>query len=521
MKTIILTILDGWGIGEKHQGNPIWQVQTPTFDWMKKNFPMLSLQASGIAVGLPWGEEGNSEVGHLTLGAGKVLFQHFPRITMAIKDGSFFSNPALRGAFLHAKKTGGRVHIVGLLTSGNVHASFEHLIALLQLARKEEAADVLLHLFTDGRDSQPQEAPKLIEKLRKEINLLGIGRIASIAGRFYALDRDERWDRTYRVWKVLSQGSPTKPTPEEVLNETYKRGLNDEFVEPTMIGDIEIAKNSVVKPGDSLIFFDFREDSARQIVEPFADPQFQGFERTMIENLYIATMTEYRPGLTQNVAFPPQSITQPLAKVLSDAGKRQLHLAESEKAAHVTYFFDGLRSEPFPQELWVIVPSPKSFKFEEVPELAAHEIMNRLIEAIEEGIYDFILVNFANADLIAHTGNWGAALKVITLIDGLMNRLSRICLERKVPLIITSDHGNIENMLNPITGRVETRHDPSPVPFHLIDQRFYRPRSDEEIRRSEREISGSLADVAPTILNLFNLPKPPEMTGDSLLPLCK
>lgn len=521
MKTTVLAILDGWGIGEHHQGNPIWQTKTPTFDWMRQNFPMLALQASGIAVGLPWGEEGNSEVGHLTLGAGKVIFQHFPRITMAIKDGSFFSNPALTGAFSHARKTGGRVHILGLLTSGNVHASFEHLTALLRLAKAENMPGVLLHLFSDGRDSQPKEAPKLLQALRKEISAIGAGMIASISGRFYALDRDQRWDRTARVWKLLTEGAPVKAAPEDALQETYSRNLTDEFVEPAMVGDPETARQSVIQPGDAMIFFDFREDSILQLAESFADPEFQGFPRRMIENLYIATMTEYRPGLTAHVAFPPQRITAPLAKVLADAEKRQLHLAESEKAAHVTYFFDGLRSEPFPQELWVIIPSPKSFKFEEKPELAAHDIMHRLVEAIEEGIYDFIVVNFANPDLIAHTGDFNAALKVVTLMDALMNRLAKVCLAAKSPLIITADHGNIESMINPLTGTVETRHDPSPVPLHLIDQRFARPRSEEEIRRAEREINGSLADVAPTILNLFGIPKPPEMTGESLLPLCR
>jgi 2,3-bisphosphoglycerate-independent phosphoglycerate mutase len=521
MKTIVLTILDGWGIGAHHEGNPIWQTQTPTFDWMRQNFPMLALQASGIAVGLPWGEEGNSEVGHLTLGAGKVIFQHFPRITMAIKDGSFFTNPALTGAFVHAKQTGGKVHILGLLTSGNVHASFEHLVALLRLAKEQNAPGTLLHLFSDGRDSQPKEAGRLLQNLRKAITEIGAGVIASISGRFYALDRDQRWDRTERVWKLLTEGSPVKATPEEALDETYRHNLDDEFVEPAMVGKADAARQSVIRPGDALIFFDFREDGVLQIAESFANPEFQGFQRPFIDNLYVATMTEYRPGLTEHVAFPPQRITEPLAKVLSDAGKRQLHLAESEKAAHVTYFFDGLRSEPFSQEFWVIVPSPQSFKFEQAPELAAHEIMNRLTEAIEEGIYDFIVVNFANPDLIAHTGDFNAALKVVALMDTLMNRLSKICLAAKAPLIITADHGNIESMINPLTGTVETRHDPSPVPFHLIDQRFYRPRSEREQRAAQREINGSLADVAPTILNIFNIPKPPEMTGESLLPFCK
>lgn len=530
-KPLVLAILDGWGIGERHQGNPVWQAPTPTFDWMRKDFPILALQASGIAVGLPWGEEGNSEVGHLTLGAGKVIFQHFPRITMAIKDGSFFSNPALTGAFAHCRKTGGKVHIIGLLTSGNVYASFEHLAALLRFAKRQNfdagpaknqnAPAALLHLFSDGRDSKPRGSPDLLKKLRREIETAGAGTIASISGRFYAMDSDQRWNRTERVWKLLTQGGRVSKLPEQALEEAYSRNLSDEFVEPTLIGAPEETESLLIKPGDALIFFNFREDSALQIAESFADSQFKGFSSQPIENLYVATMTEYRQGLTEHIAFMPQKITEPLAKTLSEAGKRQLRLAESEKAAHVTYFFNGLRPEPYPQEFWVIVPSPTSFKFEQVPELAAHEIMNRLAGAMEERIYDFILVNFANPDLIAHTGDFNAALKVVTLMDTLINRLSQICLRAKSPLIITSDHGNIENIIDPRTGITDVSHDTNPVPFHLIDQRFSRPRTDKEQRQAEREVNGSLADVAPTILNLFNIPKPPGMTGESLLPLCK
>jgi len=518
MKPLILVILDGWGKGEHNQGNPIWQVPTPTFDWMEHNFPMLTLQASGIAVGLPWGEEGNSEVGHLTIGAGRVVFQHFPRITIAIKDGSFFTNEALVGAFEHARKTGGKVHVAGLLTSGNVHASFEHLVALLKLAKNQNATQLLLHLFTDGRDSAPKEAPALLKKLLKEINTIGIGTVASLSGRFYAMDRDQKWSRTEEVYKLLTEANRIEPTAESLLEKTYKRNLTDEYVEPTFIGDASSAAEHTVKSGDAIIFFNFREDSALQIAEPFANSAFNSFPIKPLESLYVATMTEYKPDLTPHVAFPPQKITNPLAKVLSEANLRQLHLAESEKAAHVTYFFDGLNPSPFPGEFWVTIPSPVSFRFEETPELSAREIMARLLEAVEEGVYNFILVNFANPDLIAHTGNFDASLKVVALMDQLMNKLSQFCLKLKVPLIITSDHGNIENMLNPLTGVPETRHDPSPVPFYVIDQRFFRHRSDAEIKTREREVLGSLADVAPTVLNLLNISKPAEMSGESLLP---
>lgn len=511
MKPLILMILDGWGIGGKTQANPINQVQTPTFDWMKKNFPYLSLQASGIAVGLPWGQVGDSEVGHLTLGAGRVIWQHYPRITMAIKDQSFFQNQALLNAFLNAKENKKKVHLIGLLSGVNFQASFEHLVALLEMA-KTQGISPLLQLFTDGKETDPKDAKNLLKKLEEEIEKFGVGRLASLSGRFYAMDRDEHWERTEKVFGLLTEGGKIKSSATEILEEAYGRGLSDEYVEPSLIGKPEEIPSLIVESGDALIFFNFREDHARQLVQLFTSRR---------QDIFITTFTQYVEGLPVAVAFSPEKVSLPLGKVLSDAGKRQLRLAESEKSTHVTYFFNDLLSQPFPGEYWVIVPSPKTIKFGEHPELSAKEVENRLIEAMEEGVYEFILVNFANPDLIAHTGNFDASLKVVELMDRMLNRVANASLKLGVPLIVTSDHGNIEQMLDPISARTETVHNPSPVPFHLIDQRFLRERSEKEIAGAEKEVRGGLVDVAPTILELMGIPKPTQMTGQSLLKYCK
>jgi len=520
MKPVVLLVLDGWGIGEKSQGNPISQVPTPTFDWMKKNFPSLALQASGINVGLPWGQAGNSEAGHLAMGAGRILYQHYPRITMAIRDGSFYKNPAFLDAFRYAKTRQAKVHFVGTLSSSNVHASFGHLDALLELA-KNAGVDPLLHLFTDGRDSPPRDAKKNVERVASMLEKIGVGKIASLAGRFYAMDRDDNWERTEKAFRLLVENGKIKKSTSEILDETYELDLTDEFVEPTLIGAPEDAGRLTVGENDSLIFFNFREDCMAQLARAFADPALDKFPRPNLASIFVVTMTQYAEGLNAKVAFPKEYITHPLGWVLSRQEKRQLRLTESERASHVTFFFNGLRAEPFPNEYWVVIPSPRVFRLEEVPELSSAEVLERLLQSMEERVYDFILVNFPNADLIAHTGNFDAALKVVKIMDRVVNKISSEALKLKIPLIVTSDHGNIENMLHPLTGRVDTVHDEGPVPFYLIDKRFFRARSDNEIAQSEKEISGGLVDVAPTVLEIMGLEKPDTMTGQSLIPLLK
>ena len=510
---VILVILDGWGIGPKDDTNPIHVQGTPNLNYIKENFLAGSLQASGISVGLPWNEEGNSEVGHLTIGAGKVLYQHFPRITLSIRDGSFAQNPAFLGAFAHAKKNNGALHLAGLITQGNIHASLEHLFALINLV-KNNNLKVNLHIFSDGKDSEPQSVIGLLSNLKNDFE--EALNFTSISGRFYALDRDNKWNRTQLTYDAMTGNGPVSLNIGEAVKATYAKNLNDQFIEPRILD-----RTNCIKENDALIFFDFREDSIRQIASAFADPNFSQFPVQKFKNMYVATMTQYADSFQVPVAYSSEKITQPLAKVLSDSGKSQLHIAETEKYAHVTYFFNGYQEPPFPNEYRILVPSHGVSSHAEKPEMQASEITARAIETIREKSFDFLLVNYANADIIAHTGNYEAAKIAVKIIDDSVGSLIRAVLEQNAVMIITSDHGNIENMINPKTGAATTTHDLSPVPIYIIGNEFAKPKSASEIAAAENEVSGILSDVAPTILSLLDIPKPVEMTGQNLLPILK
>jgi 2,3-bisphosphoglycerate-independent phosphoglycerate mutase len=521
-RNVLLVILDGWGIGSHDESNPVYAAKPQVIESIKRRFPIGCLQASGITIGLPWGEEGNSEVGHLTLGAGKVLYHHFPRISLAIQDGTFFQNKILKNAFAHAQKNNSDLHFVGLLSAGNVHSSFEHLTALLEFAKRENFDRIYFQLFTDGRDSPPKSAPELLKNLEKIVQEKNRGVLASLSGRFYALDRTQHWDRTEKVYKILTgEGLPagrqgkTAAGYDEVLTETYQQNLNDSFVEPAIIG-----ASHPVKDNDAVIFFDFREESPRQLVAAFADPDFPNFSVKKFSNLYLATMTQYEEKFNLPVVFPPESINEPLGKVLSDHNKTQVRIAETEKYAHVTFFFNGYRKEPFPNEYRILVPSINAPHYDQFPEMMARTVTDRAINSINENVYDFILVNYANPDTMGHTGNYEAAIKAIKIIDQEIGRLLRTVLAQPdTVMIITSDHGNIERMLDPLTGLVETKHDPNPVPIYLVGNNFEKMKSESETQKSETLNLGTLADVAPTILDLLGLPQPKEMTGNNLLPL--
>ncbi|MDP3947769.1 MAG: 2,3-bisphosphoglycerate-independent phosphoglycerate mutase [bacterium] len=508
-RTHILLILDGWGIGRKDQSNPLYVEQLKNIEAMRRKFPSGSLQASGIAVGLPWEEEGNSEVGHLTLGAGRVLYQHYPRITIAMKDGSFWRNEALVGAAAHAKANNSRLHFVGLLTAGNVHASLSHLHALIELAKREGVPNVALQLFTDGKDSPPKSALELVKKLD------AIPLVASISGRYYAMDRDRHFDRTERTYRVLMGQGDTTKSIEAAVEAAYKRNLIDEFIPPTRIG--EEARG--IQSNDAVVFFNFREDSMRQIIEPFLKPNFDAFAPEPRENIYIATMTRYEEKFENPAAFPSEHVKEPLGKALSSAGKIQLRIAETEKYAHVTYFFNGYKDPPFENEYRALIHSKNVPHHDEHPEMMTREITDRVLQAIEEGSYDFILVNFANPDVIAHTGNFEAAQKAMRVVDENVGRIVQSVLESNGVLLVTSDHGNVERMLNPLTGTPETKHDPNPVPVYLIAKEYARARAPEEAEQNEKISIGTLADIAPTILDLMSVPQPKEMSGQSLLPI--
>ena len=510
-RTLILIVLDGWGIGPKDASNAIYATAPKNISQLKANFPSGALQASGIAVGLPWGEEGNSEVGHLNMGAGKVIYQNYPKITLAIRDKSFFENKILKETFEHAKKNNSTVNLVGLLTEANVHASLEHLEALIKFGQDENAPKINLHLITDGRDSPPQSALNLLKRLQTSFSEKI--KLASIAGRYYAMDRDKYWDKTQKYYSTIIGEGILIDNLENHFRQTYQKELNDEYILPALFG----TEKNFIKDNDAILFFNFREDRMRQIVETFINKEFNKFPIKNFSNLHIATLTEYDKNFKLPVVFSPEIISNPLGKILADSGKNQLRIAETEKYAHITYFFNGERESPFENEYRVLIPSIAEVRHDAHPEMRAKEIADRVIAAIEEESYDFILVNFANSDMVAHTGNYEATISAIKIVDEQIGRISKTALEQDDILIITSDHGNAERLFNPKTGEPETKHDPNPVPIYLVANEFKREKNIREIENSEKNFIGILSDIAPTILELMKIPKPEEMTGQSLL----
>ncbi len=510
-KTIVLAILDGWGLGSLDESNPIYRAEPAAINFIQTHFPSGALQASGIAVGLPWEEEGNSEVGHLTIGAGKVLYQHFPRVSLAIKDGSFFKNPVLLSAIEHAKKNGSAIHLMGLLTEANIHASLAHLEALVKMLREERGVKFYLHLFADGRDSEPRSVMKILKRLSDDLGFDVYSVLATLTGRYYAMDRDKHWDRIEKTYKVLTGANFAKTSLEEAVRKAYDRNLDDEYIEPSLVGEPRF-----IGDNDAVICFNFREDRMRQLTEAFINPEFSYFPVKSFKNLFFATFTGYDAKFNVPVAFPEEAVNNPLGRILSESGKRQLRIAETEKYAHVTYFFNGLKEKPFENEFRILVPSENTVRYDNYPEMKAPAITDRALAALAEGTFDFILVNYANPDMVAHTGNYEATLKAIKAVDRELNRLMESILDGENILIITSDHGNAEALLDLKTGESETKHDTSPVPFYLIGKQFRKNVDGNPL--APLEVLGILSDVAPTILELMNLPKPPDMTGQSLLP---
>ncbi len=502
---MVLIVLDGWGIGRDDFTNPLWVAKPPTFEWLAQNYPVTSLQASGIAVGLPWGEVGNSEVGHLTLGAGKVVYQYYPKITMAIQDGSFFENAVLKAACAHARENGGAINFAGLLTKANVHASLEHLQALIKMAQQEGVTKINLHLFGDGEDSPPRSIEKFLGELPGEY-------LASLVGRYYAMDRNQNWRLTQTAYDAMvGTAGAVVEDPMAAVEKIFTQGTTEEYLPALRFSD-----DKKLQDGDALVFFNYREDSIRQLASAFITKGFDHFPIVPLHNVYIATFTHYDDALDAPVAFPADNVTDPIGKVLSDAGATQLRLAETYKYAHVTYFFNGLREPPYKGEYRTLVPSNTNPHPEEHPEMMAAAVTDRLIESIQSRGFDFILVNYANPDTIAHTANFNAALEAIKVIDAQISRIVKAADNPDTLLFITSDHGNIEVMLDKVTGEPESSHDASPVPFYLVGQQF-RGRKFVNGDRLALETLGSLADVAPTILAIMGIPKPPDMSGNSLL----
>jgi len=521
-KLIFLIILDGWGESPNYEGNAIAQAETPNIDKITRYYPEVLLQASGISVGLPWGEMGNSEVGHITLGAGRVIYQNLPRITLAIQDGSFFKNEALLAAVENAKKNKSAFHIVGLASNGGVHSSMDHLYALLELAKNSHLEDVKLHIFTDGRDTPPRSALKIIEDIEMRINEFGCGKIASICGRYFAMDRNDNWDRTEKTYNLLTLGQGKKEkSAREAIRKSYNASITDEFVEPILIAESN-GDPGIIKEKDSVIFFNFREDRARQLTKAFVLPTFTKFKREKyLSNLEFVCMTQYEDNLPVRVAFPPIELKNSLGEVISQAVWHQLRIAETEKYAHVTYFFNGGREEPFPNENRILVPSQSVSTYDKTPEMSAPAITEKVLKELGKGKYAFVLVNFANPDMVGHTGNMKATVSAIETIDECLGKIIPEVLKIGGNLFITADHGNAEEMTNLRTEEIDTEHSVSPVPLWFVAPKNQHQKSESEIMASKNNVRGILSDVAPTILSLMGLKIPPEMTGQNLLEILK
>ncbi len=513
---LVLAILDGWGVGRKDFTNPLAKATLTTIPYLEQHYLSGSLQASGIAVGLPWTEVGNSEVGHLTIGAGKVLYQHYPRITLAIERGEFQKNSVFVEAFEHVKKHSSALNIASLLTEGAIHAAFDHLAALIQAAADNGVKQVNLHLFADGKDSRPHSVISLLTKLRDVTAAAGVGTLASLSGRHFALDRDSHYDRTQKAYDAMVGTIPVTDKPvESLINTFYEIDQSDEYFLPVALAP----SGHSVGDNDALIFCDFREDSIRQIAAAFIEPAFDKFPVKKFTNLFVATMTEYTKHFNVPVAFPPEDITMPLGKVLADAQLKQLLIAETEKYAHVTYFFNGYRDETFNGQTKVLIPSRNVERHDLEPEMMAQTIADRVVDALTKHTYDVIVLNFANADMIAHTGNFNAAITAAQTVDEQLGRIVKACEETDSYLVVTADHGNVEVMLDVMTGNPETSHDPSPVPLYILGPEFKHAAAASGV--SAEGAIGILSDVAPTILELLALKKPNEMTGQSLLGLLK
>ncbi|MEK7076141.1 MAG: 2,3-bisphosphoglycerate-independent phosphoglycerate mutase [Patescibacteria group bacterium] len=513
MRPVVLTILDGWGYSKQKLGNAILNAKTPNIDSIQQNYPSLLLQASGKAAGMTWGESGNSEVGHLTIGAGRVIFQYLSRINKAIDNDSFFSNEVLTKAIGHVHENNSTLHLAGLLTSGSVHSYLAHLFALVDLAKKSNIINLKIHLFTDGKDSGLKEAPILIKKVEDYLSQIGIGKISTIIGRDFAMDRSQDWDLTKMAYELLTAGAGEKaPDIYKKLDEYYLNGFNDSKIPPTVIDN-----TGVIRENDALIFFNFREDSMRQIVEAFVGKEFNIFGKKELNNLYVASLTQYIENASLHVAFPIPEIKDGLAEVLSKNSKKQYHIAETEKYAHVTYFFNCLKNMPFDGETDFLSKSLKNPL--ENPEMKTGDIAEKVLSELDR--YDFFVINFANGDILSHFGNLEAAVRGIKAIDNVLGKIKSAVLERGGTMIVTADHGNAESLTYKSSGESETKHNDNPVLFYLIGEEFERHRSDDDIASTMKQSSGLLADIAPTILELMGIEKPAEMTGESLLKLLK
>ncbi|HEX9133007.1 MAG TPA: 2,3-bisphosphoglycerate-independent phosphoglycerate mutase [Ktedonobacteraceae bacterium] len=516
-RPFVLVIMDGWGINPRKEGNAIALARTPNIDKLAKEWPHTALRTSGEAVGLPEGQMGNSEVGHQNIGAGKRVLQDYTRVNESIKDGSFFQNPAMLKAVEHVKKNGSQLHICGLLGDGGVHAHELHLEALLRLANMHDIENVYIHSFTDGRDTSPTggvEFMRLLQARAREIGGEHAAQVATVSGRYYAMDRDNRWDRTAMTYFAMTRAEGVKAASAiGAIEQSYEQNVTDEFIVPTVVMQDQ-QPVAVVKAGDALIHYNFRPDRARQLTKAFVleelPPQAQGkFDRgPRLKNLQYVMMTAYEEGLDGAVAFRADEVEMPLARVISEQGLRQFHTAETEKYAHVTYFINGRRETPFPGEERLLVPSPKVPTYDLQPEMSAAGVTDTAVEHIRSGEYDLVIMNYANADMVGHTGVLEAAIKAVQAVDTGVGRVVEATLAMGGGLLITADHGNAEQLIDYETGKPFTAHTTYPVPLYLVVPQLAQVRLRND---------GILADVAPTILDILGIAQPKDMTGRTLI----
>jgi len=535
---VVLIIMDGWGIAPLSPGNAVSLAKTPNLTQLWALYPHTTLYASGEAVGLPRGEKGNSETGHLNLGAGRIVYQDLPRINMVIADGSFFKNQAFIKAITHVKNNNSCLHLMGLIGQGGVHSNIEHLFALLVLAKQQKVKRVFLHLFTDGRDSPPTLAPTYIAQVEEKIKESGLGQIASISGRYYAMDRDNRWERTEKVYQALVSGiAKVASSPQEAIAKAYNSSITDEFILPTIILKRDKKPVSLISDNDAIIFYNYRIDRPRQLTKAFVLPDFENlkgkrvdfdpyaekyYKKTYIEqiisgtfrrkkilkNLCFVTMTEYEKELPCLVAFPPIKVQLPLGRVITENNLSQLHISETEKERFVTYYFNGQREDLFVGEDRVEIPSPNVATYDLKPEMSVYSITETVIQRLKLDLYNFIVINFANPDMVGHTGVLEAGISACETVDNCLGKIVNEVLLKNGVCIITADHGNVEEMINLSTGEIDTEHSTNPVPFICVFK---------ELKGNNRFLpTGILADIAPTITHLLKIEKPGVFTGRNL-----
>ena len=506
-KLTMLMIIDGFGINENEQGNAVKLANTPNLDRLMKTCPNSRIFASGLSVGLPKGQMGNSEVGHTNIGAGRIVYQELTKITKSIEDGDFFSISEFNKAIENCKKYNSKLHIMGLVSDGGVHSHIRHLYGLLELAKRKDFENVFVHCFMDGRDTPPASGESYITKLEEKMKEKGIGKIATISGRFYAMDRDKRWQREQKAYDAMVYGKGNKASSAiQAVEASYQKEVFDEFIEPTVIcnGENPVAK---IEPHDSVIFFNFRPDRAREITRTLVDTNFEDFGTKKDLNLFFVCMTQYDETMPNvKVAFKPTTLVNTFGEYISDKGMTQLRIAETEKYAHVTFFFNGGNEKQYKGEDRILIPSPKVETYDMQPEMSAPEVTEKVLDAINSRKYDVIILNYANPDMVGHTGSLQAAIKAVETIDECVEKVVETVLAHHGKILITADHGNCEQMIDYKTGEPHTAHTTNPVPLILVSE-------DENLTIK----SGKLADLAPTMLDIMGLEKPAEMTGESII----